>query len=293
MSEEKAITLRGQELTTLPEPTAREVITIATEWARELMRIVEQQKMFLIITDKKYLYVEAWQTIGAFSGACAVTDWVHPMVDGDNCIGYEAKVDLIKRGEVISSAIMSCGFDEFPCRGKEGSAKHKAAKSAAQTWAESKAYRMKFGYVAKLAGYEPTPAEEMLIEERKAMQGDICPIHDVPFEKKTNKKGSTWWSHKTDSGWCNKTDIDKLPKPEPAPESVVDETQPESAPVSKVEYNRFANEAIGFFRQLDWKEATISTWLRNNFPPCTSLTDLKPDQWQLCLHKLADMVAMK
>ena len=275
------------------------------------MRIVERQKMFLIIAEKKYLYVEAWQTIGSFSGASAITNWVHPMIDNDNCIGYEAKVDLIRKGEIVSSAIMSCGFDEFPCRGKEGSAKHKAAKSAAQTWAESKAYRMKYGYVAKLAGYEPTPAEEMMTEERKVVQGDICPIHDIPFEKKTNKKGSVWYAHKTDDGWCNKSDIDKLAVKtdtmpnqsikltEPPPASLQSELEafksdePTSIEPNKADYNRFAGEAIAFFRQLEWKEKTIESWLKSNFPPYVSLKDLSSNQWESCLQKLADMLALK
>ena len=72
--------------------------------------------------------------------------------------GYIAKVNITKDGAVVASGIMPCGFDDFPCRGKDGTAKHKAAMSAAQTWAGAKAARMRYAWVAVLAGFEPTPA---------------------------------------------------------------------------------------------------------------------------------------
>lgn len=148
---------------------------------------------------------------------------------------------------------------------------------------------------------------EVLKEEPTQLQSGICPLHGVAWEKKTGKRG-TWFSHKTVEGWCNKSDVDKLPKPEePQDAKVTDPVVGDEyvntpwvigdgpAPVEadKVAYNRFAIQAIGFFRQLDWKEKTIETWIKNNFPSCTSLTDLKPDQWKLCLSKLGDMLALK
>ena len=132
------------------------------------------------------------------------------------------------------------------------------------------------------------------VGEPTRLQSGLCPLHGVAWEKKTGKSG-TWFSHKTIEGWCNKSDVDKLPKPESAPETVTDEAQPESAPMEsgKIEYNRFASDAIAFFNQLGWKEKTIETWMKNNFSGSTSLKDLKPEQWQPCLHQLADMIAMK
>ena len=128
------------------------------------MDLVEKRKLFQVVGGKKYLHAEAWITIGAFNQIVAQTDSITPERDDDGVItGYDAKVSLIHTptGEVRGGAIMSCGLDSFPCRGKNGSEKHKAAKSAAQTWAVSKAFRMTHSYVPVLAGYEATPAEEM------------------------------------------------------------------------------------------------------------------------------------
>jgi hypothetical protein len=139
-------------------------------------------------------------------------------------VGYEAKVLLMRGNEQVSSGIMTCGFQEFPCRGREGMAKVKAAMSAAQTWAESKAYRMKFAFVAKLAGFEPTPADEMH-ETPPAPQGSAsaaptaqrdestatgenqCPIHSGKDWFKTPNMRTHAHPGAEGESWCNKTDV--------------------------------------------------------------------------------------
>jgi hypothetical protein len=142
--------------------TGKEVIASATEWANALMAVVEDRKLYATIGKKKHLVAEAWETIGAFDRVAVDVAFVNPLQDSeDKTNGYQAKVNLLKDGVIISSGIMSCGFEEFPCRGKQGMAKHRAAMSAAQTWAMAKAYRMKYSYVAVLAGFDATPAEEM------------------------------------------------------------------------------------------------------------------------------------
>ena len=143
-------------------PTPREVVEGATDQAEVLMDIVEQRKLYYPISGKKYLEYDAWAVIGAFNNAHPITDWVKLLEDGDGYpVGYNARVSILKNGEIIASAEMPCGFDDFPCRGKSGTAAHKAAMSAAQTWAASKAYRMKFSWVSVLAGFEATTADEM------------------------------------------------------------------------------------------------------------------------------------
>ncbi len=38
----------------------------------------------------------------------------------------------------------------------------------------------------------------------------ICPIHNIPFKKNTNKDGESWWSHKKpEGGWCNESAVMK------------------------------------------------------------------------------------
>ena len=158
----------------LASPSA--IVAEASERATVLMKIVESKKLYQTFSGKKYLEAEAWQTILAFDNACFSTDNVTPITDAEGVrVGYTAKVSILKRGEVVASGIMSCGFDEFPCRGKQGMAKDRAAMSAAQTWAGSKAARMRYAWVAVLAGYEPTPSSEVEEGHQTAPEGQQAP----------------------------------------------------------------------------------------------------------------------
>jgi hypothetical protein len=145
-----------------------EVVHNAREQAQILMDIVEKTRCYQTIKGKKYLQVEAWETIGAFNRVHAETKEMKPITKDGDVLGYEAHVQLIRDGTIVGGAIMPCYFTEHACAGKHGDDKHKACMSAAQTFATSKAYRMNYSYVAILAGYQPTPAEEMGNEDHQA-----------------------------------------------------------------------------------------------------------------------------
>lgn len=155
----------SRQVDTLAERKLRadDQIQLATHWAKKLMEVVQKCSLSQDIGGKKYLEVEGWQMIGEFAHVTAVLDWTRPWLDQNGVIqGYEARANLRNEAlEIIGSGESSCGFDGFPCRGKKGSEIDKAARSAAQTWAISRAFRNKFSYVAKIAGFEPVPAEEM------------------------------------------------------------------------------------------------------------------------------------
>lgn len=195
--------------------TPKEVVDNASAQAKLLMDIVEKTGCFQIISDKKYLQVEAWETIGAFNQVHAQTDKIDPIVREGDTIGYQANVLLWKNGEVVGGASMPCFFTENCCRGKEGDAKHKACMSAAQTFATSKAYRMNYSYIAILAGYQPTPAEEMAGTESVNKVEHWCELHQTNFFKKGKMKS---YAHPIgDSGeWCHEhTNKTATPKKEP------------------------------------------------------------------------------
>ena len=166
-----------------------EIVKRATIQANLLMRIVEKQKLYVEIEGRRYMEVEGWQLIGGFTKTKAITEWVEPIKDKEEVKGYRAKVNLIRDGELIGSAIMPCFLTDFPCRGKDGLAKHRAAMSAAQTWAESKAYRMNYGFIASLAGFESTPVEEIIEVES-----------EVKTSKITQKEWSRFWGQVYKSG---------------------------------------------------------------------------------------------
>jgi len=232
--------------TNLALPTAQEIVESpmdivarAVDQAKALMDIVEKQKLYELIEKKKYLIIEGWELIGAFNGISACPEYVIPIERQGEIVGYESKVNLTKQGMIVGSGIMSCGLDEFPCRGKEGEGKHKACRSAAQTWATSKAYRLKYSFIAKLGGYEPTPAEEMLGErteaENQAPKEHWCEEHNCPLEKLKNKStGIPFWAHRTLDG---KLCYGKPPAKQPpkAPSPIKGEPKVEAPPSPKEE----------------------------------------------------------
>ena len=210
------------------ELSPQEVVGGATTQAKLLMDIVQKTGCFQEISGKKYLQVEAWETIGAFNRTNAVTESITSITRDSEVIGYQAKVQLWKDGVVIGGAIMPCYFTENCCKGKEGDAKHKACMSAAQTFATSKSYRMNFSYVAILAGYQPLPADE-ITEDMKQEAVDKtkhwCEEHNTQFFKKGKMKA---YAHPIgDSGeWCHEHTEDK-------PQSKQPKSKPVEVPVAK------------------------------------------------------------
>jgi hypothetical protein len=179
MAEVKDVTI--QETPLIPA----EVVENATTQAKLLIDIVNQTRCYQEIKGKRYLQVEAWETIGAFNRVHAETKEIKPITKriptggkgedidfGDRIVGYEAHVQLFRDGSVVGGAIMPCYFTENCCKGKQGDEVHKACMSAAQTFATSKAYRMNYSYVAILAGYQPMPAEEVTEDTADDGHGD-------------------------------------------------------------------------------------------------------------------------
>lgn len=204
------MTTRDLALTGELAVTPQEIVENASNQARVLMDIVEKTHCFQLISKKKYLQVEAWETIGRFNGIHAVTEWVNPIIRDGITAGYDAKVNLIdQRGCVVGSAIMPCYFTENACKGKDGDAKDKAAKSAAQTFATSKAYRMNYSYIAILAGYEPLPAEEITGEDtlggvKQERKDHFCYEHNTEYFKKGNMRGYAHPIEGTEpTQWCS------------------------------------------------------------------------------------------
>ena len=205
----------------MPLPSKQEAAAIverAKDVSEVLAKAVNDQQWFANVGGKRYLEVEAWQFIGFQAGLNADIEHVRPVMDGDAIVAYEAKCIIYDRaGRVFSSGIMECGMDSFPTQGKTGREKHKAAQSAAQTWAISKAYRNRLAFIARMAGFEPTPADEMRVSDASTGKGEgggalVCPIHKVAWFKRGKMKeeahaieGQT--GPKGGAVWCNRRDV--------------------------------------------------------------------------------------
>lgn len=130
----------------------------ATKAAASLMKRVNGKKKQVVINGKQYLEFGDWQTLGRFFGATVGTDWTQELRDtSGKIIGFEARAIVYQNGQIISSAEARCMRSESTWAKRE----EFAINSMAQTRASAKALRNAFGWVAELAGYASTPAEEM------------------------------------------------------------------------------------------------------------------------------------
>ena len=150
----KEIAVRGEETV---EVKPNQVIMDAQLKADMLYSVVEKQHLFMQIHDKKYLTLEAWEILGKFCNLTAVVEWVKPVEMWEEK-GFEARVVVTdSEGKIVSIAESMCMSDEGNWKGKPIF----QLKSMAQTRAMSKAYRMCLSFIVSLAGYSPTPYEEM------------------------------------------------------------------------------------------------------------------------------------
>lgn len=133
--------------------------TKASRAAKMLIDIVKQNGWAKNFGGQKdHLFYEAWQTVGKYYNVSVATKDAEP-VDIGGITGFKAI------GYVIDNKTgVEVGHAEAYCMRDEGNWKSKPTfqlASMAQTRAGSKSLRQMFGFVVALAGFSPTPAEEM------------------------------------------------------------------------------------------------------------------------------------
>ena len=162
MSEELAV-ITQQPIDALAINRAPEIVLEeAMKAAKALTDVIEKKTKKLTFNGKTYLQFEDWQTLGRFYGVTAVvrsTKHVEYGEGDDKVQGFEAICEalLVSTNQVISSAEAMCLNDE-PNWTKKPLFQ---LKSMAQTRGCAKALRNVLAWVVVLAGYAPTPAEEM------------------------------------------------------------------------------------------------------------------------------------
>lgn len=128
------------------------------QFATSLKEMIVQNKLFTNIKGKNYVNVEGWQIAGAFTGTFPVVEKVEELPAKPGEFKYRAEVSLRDQdGKMAGYGVAICSNREA---GKKNFDEYAVA-SMAQTRAVGKAYRMKIGWLLKVAGYETTPAEEM------------------------------------------------------------------------------------------------------------------------------------
>lgn len=159
MSTDLAVRDRGQELA-VSDP--EQEVAWASRCAKALVAAISgNPQLKVTISNKDYIKAEGWQTLGAMTKVDHIeVVWCREYTPpgGDKHTGWEVRVEVRDRdGNVRGTGEAMCIRSEK----RWATADEYAIRSMAQTRALGKAYRMALSYVVALAGYEPTPAEEM------------------------------------------------------------------------------------------------------------------------------------
>lgn len=199
------------------------VLEEARKAAKALSDVIAGKKKKVIFNGEQYLEYEDWQTIGRFYGLSVKVESTHPFQVGDvRGFEARAVVINLKTGQEISAADAMCLNDEdnwgkrtkyewHYVKKSGGTSKEDPGKleiiwisgkpkkqriavgeeqvplfqlrSMAQTRACAKALRNVVAWVVVLAGYKPTPVEEL-----QSQPDDVVDIEEVQPEK---TKGET------------------------------------------------------------------------------------------------------
>lgn len=161
-----------------------DIIVEASRIATELKAIVATNKLSRKIQGREYVFVEGWSTMGAMLGVLPreMPELFRWEEDG-SC---EATIELfrITDGMVVGRASARVGADEIDSNGNQtwGSRPAYARKSMCQTRATGKAFRLGFSWIMTMAGYAPTPYEEMQ-GMSKVIEGTSKPAVSKPKVK--------------------------------------------------------------------------------------------------------------
>ena len=138
-----------------------EVIAMGQKMAYALKKVLQQNNWTVKIGPSEHLRFEAWQTLGSFFGFVPTVLSVEPMMHKDRVVGYICWAGVKRIGDdedrIVCKAMASCSRDEPNWKNKPDF----QLRSMAQTRACAKALRQFLSWIVALAGYDPTPAEEL------------------------------------------------------------------------------------------------------------------------------------
>lgn len=151
--------VQSVELGVVSASSPAQLVARATEAANALAGVIEDKKLFAMISGRKFVKCEGWTTLAAMMGVLPREATMTLRDTG----AYEATVELVRisDGAVLTRASAECGPDEPTWKNRAAYAR----RSMAATRATSKACRLAFSWVMALAGYEVTPLDEMPPEE--------------------------------------------------------------------------------------------------------------------------------
>lgn len=183
------------------------VINQARQAAQALKSIIDQKAKKVMINGEQYLEFEDWQTLGRFYGYTAAATETTEVWRDNQLLGFTAKAVVYQNGQVVSNAEASCMRDEPNWKTRP----EFMLKSMAQTRACAKALRNVLAWVAVLAGYKPTPAEEM--DGVVPAKGNDQPAAQQQEERKATAKQIEYIEKSFRWKKINKTAFEQAGKP--------------------------------------------------------------------------------
>ncbi len=136
------------------------VLSMGQKMAKALKQVLTQNRWTVKIGLSEHLRFEAWQTLGSFFGYVPTVLKVEEIREGNKVMGYlcVGGVKRLRDGVIVSEAEATCMRDEPNWKNKPLF----QLRSMAQTRACAKALRLCFSWIVTLAGFDPTPAEELV-----------------------------------------------------------------------------------------------------------------------------------
>lgn len=136
-----------------------QVLGFVGKIADGLKQFVQQQKLTVRIGQSDHIRVEGWQILSPILNVTPSVTETRQIVEDEKVVGYEAWAELrdTRSGGVVGTGKSRCMRSES----RWAKADEFQVESMAQTRAIGKAYRNTFGFIAKAAGFEATPAEEL------------------------------------------------------------------------------------------------------------------------------------
>ena len=173
MSEKKIV--KAETESKVLAPIGETAIERGSALANQLKQIILKQKLYADINGKQFVTVEGWTTLGAMIGLFPVVEEVkREFYNGE--VRYIATVAIKNlNDQILGRAVGMCSSAE-KMGNKPRWKDEYAIMSMAQTRATSKAFRLVASWIVALAGFETTPAEEMI-----GVQVEI--VQDKPTKK--------------------------------------------------------------------------------------------------------------
>lgn len=167
------------------EVLPQQVVERAQKMADALKAVVERKPKKVMINNEQYLEFEDWQTLARFFSLTVKTFDSQP-VEINGVKGAKSRAEVIdnKTGFVVGSAEAYCLSDEANWQKKP----FFQLASMSQTRAGAKALRNVLAWVAVLAGYKPTPAEEIVDSEPVKKEATEKPSIKEPNSQATDKQ---------------------------------------------------------------------------------------------------------